>query len=148
MFYFRFSSSQFNGAEFRHLDDRCLMAFLECLIIQSTIYLEANPEAPLLYDSGVYYRRRVPKCQVDDDWADAGVCLTLKYADCEDAAAWRCAELRIRGIHAVPYVTRQDQRNGGWLYHIRVKLPSGEVEDPSALIDYKGNYKKGRVERG
>lgn len=148
MFYFRFASGQFNGPFDRPISDRVMEHLLGALIAMNEDYLIENPGAPNLYDSGVYYRRKIPKHQADDDWADIPVCLTLGYGDCEDVAAWRVAELRVRfGIRdAMPHIIRQDYSDGGWLYHIQVKA-LGEIEDPSELIDYKGNFAKGKVER-
>lgn len=148
MFYFRFASGQFNGPYDRHLSDRVMMHLLNALVAMNEDYLVENPKAPLLYESGVYYRRKIPKGQVDDDWNDASVCLTLGYGDCEDLACWRVAELRIRfGVSdAMPHIIRRDYDDGGWLYHIQVTA-RGEIEDPSEKVDYQGNFAKGRVER-
>lgn len=127
----------------RDRTDKAMLYFLEALISVNLDYLDEYPNAPRLYDSGVFYKRVIERGQEDDDWADISVCLTLGYADCEDLVAWRCAELRkFHGIMARPGLTYQENTNGEWLYHIWVQYPNGMKEDPSRKVDYKGYYLK------
>lgn len=142
----RFSIGQFNGRFDRALSDRAMLHLLELLISINIDYLRANPDLPPLYETTIYYDRVIPVGREDDDWADIPTCITNGYADCEDAACWRIAELRLWGFHAEPILIREDYDDGGWLYHIRVKGPNGE-EDPSEVIDHKGNFRRGRTRR-
>lgn len=53
---------------------------------------------PRLYQAGVRYRAE-PRGQ--ENWLDAIQVLTVKFADCEDLASYRAAELRVRdGVQA------------------------------------------------
>ncbi len=54
--------------------------------------------------------------------------------NCEDLACWRAAELRVRGIRARAFFTRDRRSDGTTLYHIMVKLPDGRIEDPSRQL--------------
>lgn len=55
--------------------------------------------------------------------------------NCEDLACWRAAELRVRhNIMAEPTFIWKKRENGGYLYHILVRLPDGRVEDPSRTL--------------
>ncbi len=154
-FPFRLMSGRFNGRFDRPTDDRIMRVMLETLIELNIINLIDFPHIPDLYEAAglisgepIYYRRKVPRGQMDDDWDDNIVVLTNGYADCEDVTAYRVAELRHKyRINARPHLTRKDYPDGGWLYHIRVELPDGTLEDPSAEIDHYGNFKNGRVER-
>jgi hypothetical protein len=59
----------------------------------------------------------------------------LVVHNCEDLACWRAAELRVRyGIQAEPTFIWKLRPNGGYLYHILVKLPDGRIEDPSRTL--------------
>jgi hypothetical protein len=100
------------------------------------------PKIPPLYKAGVRYHDDSHldcwkgTCRIqEDDWQDIKVCLAKKYADCEDLACWRCAELWIQGVNALPFPVLQ---NGGkdeaQLWHIQVLLPDGTIEDPSVHL--------------
>lgn len=87
---------------------------------------------PLLYDSGVRYRRdrvRAPNGLrvAAEVWRDAGAVLARGYGDCEDLATWRAAELRVRGVRALDDRGRYGVRGeAGWF-------------DPAELRDeYRG----------
>ncbi len=51
---------------------------------------------PLLYDSGVVYRR-----ERDETWSDVVNTLAQGHEDCDALAAWRAGELRARGAAAL-----------------------------------------------
>lgn len=62
----------------------------------------------------------------------------LGAANCEDLAAWRCAELQVRaGENAWPTFIWKIRPNGGYLYHIQVKREDGSIEDPSRALGMK-----------
>jgi hypothetical protein len=55
--------------------------------------------------------------------------------NCEDIACWRAAELDVRHrISARPIALEQKRPDGGMLYHIVVRYPNGQIEDPSKIL--------------
>lgn len=138
----RFSIGQFNGDWDEKVSERAIHHLLNALIEINLDYLRENPAAPKLYESGIYYRRVIEDHNGDDDWADIPSCFTNGYGDCEDLVAWRVAELRMQGIHAVPGV-RLAKNDDARLYHVFVLLPDGSVEDPSAYVDLFGYFARG-----
>lgn len=58
--------------------------------------------------------------------------------DCDNVAAWRCAELRELGVDAMPYITWRKRPDGGTTYHVIVMWPDGSSEDPSLLLGMGG----------
>lgn len=108
-------------------------------------YLAAFPSTPMLYGSGLKYHddsheecwQNVCKIQ-EDDWADIYSCLKNGYLDCEDAVAWRCAELWRRGIKALPFPVLESEIKGQ-LWHMLVIWPDGRIEDPSAILGMRTN---------
>lgn len=110
-----------------------LMAgLLEVLTEADVAYLRKHPRTPRLYASGVRFRREPPH---EERWNDVPEVLRLRYGDCEDLAAWRCAEWRLAGVWARPLL-----RSGGraHLLHAVVLLPDGRIEDPSKRLGLKG----------
>jgi hypothetical protein len=112
------------------------------------------PDAlPPLYESGVRYKEEAPG---HEDWLDTPAVLHQGDADCEDLAAWRCAELRADGIDAEPVIKWQwiprdmmiaqgypaDKlpTRGVWLVHCCVRYPDGSIEDPSKILGMGGNF--------
>ena len=59
-------------------------------------------------------------------------------ANCDNVCAWRAAELRQSGIHAMPYITHRQRQDGGTTYHAIVRWPDGSSEDPSLLLGMGG----------
>lgn len=108
-------------------------------------YLGEFPGTPMLYGSGLRYHddsheecwQNVCKTQ-EDDWADIYSCLKNGYLDCEDAVAWRCAELWKRGIRALPFPVLESEKKGQ-LWHMLVIWPDGRIEDPSAILGMPTN---------
>lgn len=83
-------------------------------------YLRAHPGTPLLYLAEVRYEER-------PEWLDISAALDEGYADCKTFVPWRVAELRMRGIAAVPHLERRLTGS----FHARVQWPDGRLEDPS-----------------
>ncbi len=110
-------------------------ALCDALVLADCLWLEGTPETPPLYDSGVVYRRETTR----ENFWDIPKVLRHGYADCEDLASWRCAELIVReGVEAYPLVTWQYYRpriRGAYRveYHVRVATPFG-IEDPSMIL--------------
>lgn len=123
------------GPEEFSRQNRKLLYFLEALTRCNVLWLESHPKTSMLYSSGVRYRPE----STTEAWLDIPHVLELKFGDCEDLAAWRCAELRVRGVNARPnlkWYNRPDQ--GITLYHVQVRFPDGSIEDPSAKLGMKG----------
>ncbi len=113
-----------------------LHGMLDALILADTLYLQANPQTPGVYESNLVYE---PEEIGRDDWRDIPSVLDHKGGDCEDLACYRVAELRHRnGEAAEAYVTWKlvkSKRYGTFtLYHIRVKRADGTIEDPSKVL--------------
>lgn len=111
------------------IDPAMLDILLDALTRIDMVWLLRHPETPGVYQSGVRYQEEPPGAE---DWADIPTCLALGWADCEDLACWRAAELRVRhGVEAKAFAECQMQPDGSRLYHIMVSLPDGSVECPS-----------------
>lgn len=76
-------------------------------------------------------------CEV---FRDTAMILKKKQVDCDNLAALRCAELRLGGIEAVPYIIWRETP-GGTTYHALVRWPDGTSEDPSILLGMGGEAK-------
>ncbi len=89
----------------------------------------ANNSIPPLYASGVRYRRESP-----DKWLAPIDVLTQRHGDCEDLAAWLCAQRRQQGgdCRAMAY------RTGRRMWHVVVQHADGRIEDPSKKLGMKG----------
>jgi hypothetical protein len=121
----------FHGAADAERSDATLRIMLDALFEHDRLYLLEHPECPLLYDSGVRY---VEEPDGAEDWQDIPTCLRMGFADCEDLACWRAAELVVRfGIDARPDFTKTTMGGGRMLYHIIVRLPDG-VELPDGQV--------------
>lgn len=85
-------------------------------------------EVPLLYDSGIVYRRE----PAGREWWETVIDLLREgEGDCEDLAAYRAAELRYReGIPARVRIYRTQRRT----FHAIVQHPDGTLEDPSRIL--------------
>lgn len=106
-----------------------LYKLLDALIHANVCWLRRNPGAPLVYSAGVPYTAEPPG---RDNWQDIPRTLRLKEGDCEDLAAARVAELRVRFNEpaARPNVIYK-QMGRFTLFHIQVVRADGSVEDPS-----------------
>lgn len=91
-----------------------------------------RPVAPI-YLSGVRYIISDP----DEDWRTIYEVLRHNGGDCEDLAAWRAAELRVKGTHAIVKLRRTSRRVWHALvcYRRRVKGRRRIIcEDPSLTL--------------
>lgn len=132
MYRITFVLDLFKGPHEQELSHKALNILLLALMHVDIEYLKANPETPMLYESGVRYEEEPPG---QEDWQDIPTTLKMRVGDCEDLACWRAAEYRVRhGIMATPIFTHKRRPNGGYLYHILVKLPDGRIEDPSRRL--------------
>jgi hypothetical protein len=82
-------------------------------------------KVPRLYQAGVKWKRQPP-----ERFSLFPTVLARGNGDCDQLAAWRAAELQLKGIKAkaIPRWVRPK------LMHVVVQLPSGRLEDPSRLL--------------
>lgn len=96
---------------------------------------------PPLYSSGVVYRFdpeewEHPTLQLQY-FPDALQVVTQGFVDCKGAVPFRLADLRLErptenfAVYAYPRRTPH-----GMLIHLQVRLPSGEIEDPSRFLQH------------
>lgn len=110
--------------------------YLRALVISNAYWLQQNPDAPLLYKSGVQYRPE-PNAGKYEEFASVRECLSRGWGDCDDLAAWRAAEIRVRERRPANILVywRKNPQNGQTIWHVQVKRPdTGECEDPSRLL--------------
>ncbi|MDA8001613.1 MAG: hypothetical protein MPL62_10040 [Alphaproteobacteria bacterium] len=91
---------------------------------------------PPLYQSGIRYARELEDYGARkpvEDWQAVDVLYSTREGDCEDLAAARCAELRLRGVDARIRLTRR-----GRIWHVTVKVGKDRFEDPSKVLGMKG----------
>ena len=69
----------FNGPKERALSHATLNVMLEALTKIDVLYLQAHPEAPRIYQSGVRYMEEPPG---QEDWQDIPTCIQMGIADC------------------------------------------------------------------
>ncbi|MGP1665004.1 MAG: hypothetical protein ACTS5I_03625 [Rhodanobacter sp.] len=105
----------------------CIRAAVSGLALIDLALLQANPGMKPLYESGVRYVREGPG---HEKWQPITQLYARKMGDCEDLAAARCAELRLKGEDATIHVALI--RPG--LIHIRVRRGDGSIEDPSKRL--------------
>lgn len=114
------------------LAHKSLMLMLHALFLIDVLWLGNNPQAPLLYESGVRYKVEPPG---REDWQDCATNFYRKEADCEDLSTHRAAELWVRyKIAARPTFIWRQRPNGTNLFHIQTTWPDGRVEDPSRTL--------------
>lgn len=127
-----FALDLFNGDSERPESRLALQHMLDCLTAIDADYLRKHVSVPLIYQAGVRYMEEPPG---QEDWQDIPTCLAMRIADCEDLACWRAAELQVRhGVMARPFFHEVKRPGGGYLYHILVRHPNGQVEDPSRIL--------------
>jgi hypothetical protein len=89
---------------------------------------------PSLYSMDVVYKKEPAS---SEKWLDVPKIISKKVADCEDLAAYRAAELSLKGAYSYP-----DIFPSGSGYHVIVRTPMGNgidrIEDPSKKLGMKG----------
>lgn len=138
-------------------DENAALRLLNWLAQENARLLKERPELPLLYDSGVVYRR-----ENDETWCDFINMLAQGCEDCDGLAAARAGELMARGWKALrpgdggyeearrtrPQILRAEvllRTNAAvdqtGLYHCLVRYQVGEKwhrDDPSARLGMNG----------
>jgi hypothetical protein len=134
-------------------DERAALRLLNWLARENAIILRAQPDLPLLYDSGVTYRR-----ELDETWCDYLNMLVQGHEDCDGLAAARAGELQARGwkalrpgdegfaeaealrpatLAAEVMLTTRSRPDDPGLYHCIVRYAVGRAwfrDDPSARL--------------
>lgn len=116
---------------------------LNALINIDIDYLREHPEVPNLYEATgptglpLFYEAD-DRVHVGEFWKSIPSVLKRGKADCKDFVAWRIAELQVRhGIKAEPVLQWKRFEDGSQLYHVQVKYPNGDIEDPSRILGMK-----------
>jgi hypothetical protein len=125
-----FITSAFRGNASVHESQTYLQVLLHSLVVLDLAYLRFHPETPEIYRAGVRYHREP---QGYEQWLTIPCVLDQRWGDCEDLAAWRVAELRLRGIDAWPCFHWRKFKTA-LVYHIVVCRPDGVMEDPSRVL--------------
>lgn len=112
------------------LDGPALTRLLPALVGADVDYLRRHPRTPLLFVARPRYRADPPG---REQWLTVPFILSRGDADCKSLAAWRCAELRVRGIDA-RCTWSEHRMPDRTVWHVRVTMPDGHVEDPSAIL--------------
>lgn len=98
-------------------------------------------KCPLLYRSGVRYRREDERGDVGEIWKDASTILKDGFDDCEGLASFLAAELRVKAPNSVgpmryanAYVKLKTTSMPGMLHAIVFDPVTGKVFDPSRKL--------------
>jgi len=104
---------------------------LDALVAVNRLFIRSH-HVPALYESGVRYQQEPPDGR-PEEFAAIPLILSRGWADCDDLAPWRVAELQEAGERATIRITWR--RNGERrLYHVVVRRGDGRIEDPSRLL--------------
>ncbi|MCB9765630.1 MAG: hypothetical protein H6739_38000 [Alphaproteobacteria bacterium] len=138
-------------------DENAALRLLNWLATENARILRSRPELPLLYDTGVVYRR-----ERSETWSDVICMLAQGWEDCDALAAARAGELMARGfralapgeggyatahalaldtIHAEVMLTTRSEPDRPGLYHCITRYRVGERwhrDDPSARLGMNG----------
>ena len=80
-----------------------LEGWFEAMTRTNSIWLLSNPDAPLLYESGVRYRRDPDRAPLDitEIWMDIPNILKTGHDDCEGLSSFLAAECRVRAPNSL-----------------------------------------------
>ena len=119
-----------------HYTAAYIKPFLEAMCAANMLYIKTHPGTPSILDpiAGVRYQRE----KGSEIWKDIPSILRDRFADCEDLACARVAELRCGGFPARPILLVGARRSGpGRLFHVIVGF-GNRREDPSKLLGMTG----------
>jgi hypothetical protein len=122
-------------------DEMGALRLLNWLAQENAILLRARPDLPLLYDSGVVYRR-----ETDETWCDYLNMLAQGHEDCDGLAAARAGELLARGAEALRPGDggyRLAQRQGLTTVHAEVMLTTRSTDEQPGLYHCIVRYRVG-----
>lgn len=138
---------------FGKLSEPTAVSLLNVLARHNEDLLRRDSSIPLLYRSGVVYRR-----ETEEVWSDAAMTLKAGHEDCDALASWRAGELlargaaaleagdsgeleakrlRLRSIDAEVMMTTRTQPGKPGMYHCIVRYRVGNEwfrDDPSARL--------------
>ena len=101
---------------------------LEALATANAGHLRLHPNTPWLYASGVRYAEADESQEI---WTDIPETLARGFGSCQDLAAWRLAELRVRAREAALPVVTARRLGARAVTHVVVRRADGRIEDPS-----------------
>lgn len=104
---------------------------LQGVVTANVSYLRRHPQTPHPYEAGIRYRRE-PSGQ--EQWKGIKQILTDRHGDCEDLASYLAAWYRAHNQKAHIHLVWKQTRGGGRLFHVQVRGPSGQIEDPSRVL--------------
>lgn len=132
MYQFHVILGGFDGRSLERYEARVsvIQSFIYALAKANDVWLSENPDAPRLYDSNIRY----VEVEKTDDWCDIPEVLRRGYADCDDLAAWRLAELWREGESDAEPRADVIKEGNQILYHAFVARRTG-LEDPAKIVD-------------
>ncbi len=101
--------------------------------LASLEYLQAFPQTPLLYRSGLHYRTAEP-AERFEAWRDIPTLLRLGYGNCKDFVPWRLAELWRAGVKTARASVIEQRQDGRTVYHVFIGGVRRGTEDPSRVL--------------
>ena len=104
---------------------------LDAVVGINRLFLRTHHVLPL-YQSRVRYQQEPPDGK-PEEFATIPLILSRGWADCDDLAPWRVAELQEAGENATIRITWR-RYGGRRLYHVLVRRGDGRIEDPSKLL--------------
>lgn len=113
-----------------------LETLFEALTRINVAYLLATPNAPLLYESGVFYEREF----LPERWLDIPSIRREGHDDCEGLACWLAAEMRVRAPNSVGPRKRPaagvvlKEVKPGQYHAVVLDRETGQVFDPSKQL--------------
>ena len=107
---------------------RTVRALLEGMMLAARREVQGLPP---LYRSGVKYGT-----EREESFKSPKLVAARGWGDCAHLVLWRVAELRNRGVAARIDVWIQDL-GARRVFHVRVRLPDGSIEDPSVVLGMK-----------
>jgi hypothetical protein len=116
--------SKFSGGQ--------LAYFAKCTIegfAQGSVPCAQHWRLPPLYQSGIRYAEEPNHGKGLEDFALPFKVFERRWGDCDDLCIYRIWELRVAGVPATC--------NAIWIgdrVHVRVRLPDGNLEDPSIIL--------------
>ena len=148
-----FCTDLFSSPKTRFFSERALSSLCWALVYADEAWLFDRPGELPLYESGVRWQKEEPTGRSacpggngQEQFLGVRQVRQQGWADCEDLACWRIAELRL-GLHgplhapavlAKPVFYSRPMANGARMYHIVVQLPDGRLEDPSRRLGMGG----------
>lgn len=127
----------FDGGLLEHMDERqsalAMLDVLRALVRGNVAYLRSRPQTPHPYRAGIQYRRE----KNSEHWKSIPAVLRDGQGDCEDLASYLAAWYVAKGQRAsivLRWKVIWDGRKKRRLFHVLVRGPTGQIEDPSKVL--------------